>query len=132
MITDLNKNRRGDILMSNVVFILLVILFFSILLTFVVKQSSKEYILEDQAAKKIALAIDAAKPGTQIFLNLANVLEKNVRDEPITIQGNIVYVKLTEKTGYGYAFFNNVKAEVVKQGNGKIMDENGGVLFRVR
>mgnify|MGYP001610502045 CR=1 FL=1 len=118
--------------MSNVVFILLVILFFSILLTFVVKQSSKEYILEEQAAKKIALAIDAAKPGTQIFLNLANVLEKNVRDEPITIQGNIVYVKLTEKTGYGYSFFNNVNVEVVKQGNGKIMDENGGVLFRVR
>jgi len=118
--------------MSNVVFILLVILFFSILLTFVVKQSSKEYILEEQSAKKIALAIDAANPGTQIYLNLAKVLEKNVREEPITIQGNIVYVKLTEKTGYGYAFFNNVNVEVVKQGNGKIMDENGGVLFRVR
>jgi len=118
--------------MSNVVFILLVILFFSILLTFVVKQSSKEYILEEQSAKKIALAIDAAKPGTQILLNFANIFQKNKMDEPIKIQGNIVYVKLTEKTGYGYSFFNNVNVEIVKQGNGKIMDKNGGVLFRVR
>jgi len=118
--------------MSNVVFILLVILFFSILLTFVVKQSSKEYILEEQTSKKIALAIDAAKPGTQILLNLGSVLQKNVMDEPIRISGNIVSVQLTAKTGYGYSFFNNVNVEIVKRDNGKIMNEKGEVIFRIR
>lgn len=128
----MRNRKKGDILMSNVIFILLVVLFFSILLTFVVKQSSREYILEEQTAKKIALAIDAAEPGTQILFNFKKVLKENSMDEPIFIQGNVVSVKLSEKTGYHYSFFNNVNVEVVKQGNGKIISDEGEVVFRVR
>lgn len=115
------SNRKADILMSNVVFIILVILFFSVLLAFIVRQSSQAYIIEEQTAKKIALIIDASEKGTQVILNVEEVINRNeLTGNPINIVGNMVYVKLTEKTGYRYSFFNNAQIEIIQLTGGNI------------
>lgn len=99
--------------MSNVVFIVLVILFFSMMLAFIVRQSSQVYALEEQTAKKLALIIDSSEKGTQIVVNVGDVLKKNQGIEnPISIEGNLVSVKLSAKTGYQYSFFNKINAGI--------------------
>jgi hypothetical protein len=109
------KNRRGTILVENVIFIVLNILFITILVLFVFRQGNGAVVLEESYAKNIALLIDSAKPVMEIKLNMENAMElaeKNGinREDIVSINGNLVTVKLSEKSGYQYSFFNNVDA----------------------
>lgn len=109
------KNRGGTILVENVIFIVLNILFIAILILFISKQGSGAVVLEQSYAKNIALLIDSAKPVTEMKLNMNDAIdlaEKNgiSRENIVKISGNIVIVKLSEKGGYEYSFFNNVDA----------------------
>src|SRR3989338_6590709 len=60
--------KRGNMLLSEVVFMVLVLSFIVILVAFVAKQSSAGRVVEEQTAKKIALMLDAARPGMEITL----------------------------------------------------------------
>jgi hypothetical protein len=107
------KNSRGTILIENVIFIVLNILFLAILILFLYRQGNGAVVLEQSYAKNIALLIDSAKPITEMKLNMDDAFslaEKNgVKPEDIVkINGNIVTVKLSDKGGYEYSFFNNV------------------------
>ncbi len=109
------KNKRGTILVENVIFIVLNILFIAILILFISKQGSGAVVLEQSYAKNIALLIDSAKPVTEMKLNMKDAIdlaEKNgiSREDIVRISGNIVVVKLSEKGRYEYSFFNNVDA----------------------
>src|SRR4030042_3748013 len=111
----LMKNRRGVILVENIIFIILNILFIIILSLFLFRQGNGAVILEQSYAKNIAFLIDSAKPIMEIKLNMEdalNLAEKNgiSRVDIVKINGNIVTVKLSEKGGYQYSFFNNVDA----------------------
>ena len=110
------KNKRGDILVENVIFIVLNIIFVSILILFLFRQGSGAGLLEQTYSKQIALMIDSAKPVMEIKLNMEkmqNIAEKNKVDfkEVVSITGNAVNVKLSQKTGYEYSFFNDVEAK---------------------
>ncbi len=65
-------------------------------------------------AKQIALVIDSSKPGTIVKINvedaLARAKKENYQRNIISINGNTVTVKLREKGGYSYSFFNDVYA----------------------
>jgi hypothetical protein len=107
------RNKNGEILVENVIFIVLNILFISILAIFVVKQSSGVAVIEQTSAKNIALIIDAAKPVSVISLDMSkqkSIAEKNgiAFEDIVKISGNVVAVKLSSKTGYEYSFFNDV------------------------
>jgi hypothetical protein len=107
------KQKRGTILVENVIFIILNLLFISILVLFIFRQGNGAVLLEQSYAKKIALLIDTAKPVTEIKLNMNDAMtlaEKNgvKREDIVRISGNIVTVKLSENGGYQYSFFNNV------------------------
>ena len=110
------KNKRGNILTENIVFILLTLIFFSIIITFIFSRSGGSALIEEELAKQTALIIDSAKPGMIIRINVEEALEKANTEKftknIITIQGNVVTVKLREKGGYSYSFFNNVDANV--------------------
>jgi len=72
-------------------------------------------VLEQSYAKNIALLIDSAKPVTEIKLNMEDAFalaEKNgVKSEDIVkINENVVTVRLSDKGGYQYSFFNDVDA----------------------
>src|SRR3990167_5572970 len=77
------KSERGEILVENVLFIVLNIIFVSILILFLFKQGSGAVLLEQTYSKQIALMIDSAKPAMEIKLNMEKaqkIAEKNKID----------------------------------------------------
>ncbi|MDP2673184.1 MAG: hypothetical protein Q8O84_05210 [Nanoarchaeota archaeon] len=108
----MKKNKKGVILAENIIFIVLNLIFLLILIFFLFSKVGGAAVLEEKYAKQIALMIDSAKPGMEIHLNVKDALEKADSEEfegkIIEVVGNIVTVKLREKGGYSYSFFNDV------------------------
>lgn len=104
-------NKRGTILVENVIFIVLNLVFLSILFLFLFSKMESVAVLEERYSKQIALIIDAAKPGMMIFLDMKDAIEKTEKeeiDEIVKINDNTVTVKLRQRGGYSYSFFNDV------------------------
>ena len=111
------RGKKGAILMENVIFIILNVLFLAILILFLLKQGQGAIILEQSYAKQIALLIDSAKPGMTMILNMEKakeIAEKNGIDfkDIIIISKNIVTVRLSGEGGYSYSFFNDVDVTI--------------------
>lgn len=124
------ERKKGNILVSNVMYIVLVLMFMGVLFLFVSQQSSKGALLEERMAKKIALTIDSADANSQVSIYVGSVMERNEGIEnPIGIEGNTVLVKLSQRGGYSYNFFNDVEV-----GNVEIKETEGGsyLFFVVR
>jgi hypothetical protein len=105
--------KKGEVLVENLIFIILNLAFAVIIVIFLLKQGSGATILENTYSKQIALMLDSAKPGMIIRLNLGDLKEisdKNKIDfkDVVKIDNNLVVVKLAEKGGETYSFFNNV------------------------
>ncbi len=99
--------------MENVIFIILNVLFLAILILFLLRQGQGAILLEQSYAKQIALLIDSAKPGMTIILDMSkakDLAEKNgLEFKDIVInENNVIMVKLSEKGGYSYSYFNEV------------------------
>ncbi len=108
------RKTKGEILIDNIVFIFLTLIFLSSLVLFVSKQSSSSRVLNSIYAKKIALIIDASSPGERIILNVddlwkASNTEKIPFKDVIKINGNEVLVKSSRDSQSSYFFFNDVK-----------------------
>ena len=108
-------NRRGTILVENIIFIILNLIFLTILFLFIARQGQGVIVLEQSYAKEIALIIDSAKPGMTLRLDIKDGLEladKNgiAKKDIVKINGNVVTVKLSKDSGFSYSFFNNVEA----------------------
>ena len=109
--------KRGNILTENIIFIVLNILFLTILVIFLVSKMGGAAVLEEKYAKQIALIVDSAEPGMTIHLNMEDAIEKAEEEgwdtANIVIRNqNIITVKLREKGGYSYSFFNDVEVNV--------------------
>tara|TARA_Y100000034_G_scaffold121826_1_gene166525 strand:- start:58 stop:456 length:399 start_codon:yes stop_codon:yes gene_type:complete len=111
--------KKAQILVENVVFIILNLIFLTILILFIYSKSGSEALLEEKYAKQIALIIDSAKPQMEIHLNMEDAIKKakNKWGEDkigkiVSISGNTVTVKLREKGGNSYSFFNDVDVSV--------------------
>jgi len=108
------KNKKGEEhLLWNVLSILLILIILSGLLLFVHIKINGAVILEQSYSKNIALLIDASTPVMDMKLNMDkafDLAEKNKipRDEIVQIENNIVTVRLSQKGGYSYSFFNDV------------------------
>ncbi len=118
------KNKRGDILVENVIFIVLNIIFVSILILFLFRQGSGAGLLEQTYSKQIALMIDSAKPVMEIKLNMEKtkkIAEENKFDfkDVASITGNVVNIKLSQKGGYEYSFFNDVEVKAFPETDSK-------------
>ena len=107
-------NKKSDTLMENLVFILLVIVFISIMYFAITRAGSQSGVYEQIYAKQIALMIDKAKPGIKIELDtfeMQRIARKNnFLGNLVNIDNdeNKVNVKLIEGKGYSYYFFNDV------------------------
>lgn len=107
--------KQGTILVENVIFIILNLVFITILVLFLFRQGNGAVVLEQSYAKNIALLIDSSKPVMEMRLNMEDAMdlaEKNgvARNEIVAINDNVVTVKLSQKGGYKYSFFNMVDA----------------------
>ncbi len=111
------KNKRGETFVAeNLVFIILNIVFLAILVFFIVRQGNGAIQTEEQYAKQIALMIDSARPEMELTLNMDSakkISDKNgiLFDKIVSLEGNMVRVRLSDKGGYEYSFFNNVNVE---------------------
>lgn len=114
-------SKRANILIQNITFIILNLIFLSILILFLFSRTGSAAVLEEEYSKQIALIIDSAKPVMEIHLNMEKakkLAEKNglnfgEKGEVVRIEDNlnIVTVRLSEKGGYSYSFFNDVDVD---------------------
>ncbi|OIO40961.1 hypothetical protein AUJ62_03545 [Candidatus Pacearchaeota archaeon CG1_02_32_21] len=117
-LTNHNLNKKGNIPLEEVIFVLLNIMFFSMLFVFVYNTSHGVFLSEKLYAKKIALAIDSAKPGTQISVDISElygIAQENEFDisDSFYFKDNQVNVKLSKEDGYSYNYFTNYQVESV-------------------
>jgi len=128
------KSKRGTILAENIIFIVLNLIFLTILIIFLFSKMGDAAVLEERYAKQIALIIDSAKPVMEIHLNMEDAIKEASKEkwegDIVTIQENIVKVKLREKGGYSYSFFNDVDVTAYPDINGEgyiltINEKNG-------
>ncbi len=114
--------KRANVLTENIIFIILNLVFLTILFLFLFSKIGGAAVLEERYAKQIALIIDSAEPGMSITLKMEDAF-KEVKDEEwdeenmVSITDNLVTVKLSEKSGYSYSFFNNVDADAYPKNN---------------
>ncbi len=125
--------KKGEILVENIVFLVLNLVFLTILLIFLLKQGSGAMILEDSYSKEIALLIDSARPRMVIHVNFEDAKEVSDKNgilfsEVLKIEDNYVKVKLSEKGGEEYHFFNDINVTVLAEKNNE-MEFNGFYIF---
>jgi hypothetical protein len=108
------KNKKGDAnLLWKVLSVLLVLVVLSGFLLFLHSKINGAVVLEQSYSKNIALLIDASTPVMDMKLNMDkafDLAEKNKipRDDIVKIKNNTVTVRLSQKGGYSYSFFNDV------------------------
>lgn len=118
------KKKGEEILLNQIVFIVIIIVFTIIMITFVTRYGNQSAIKEEKYAKQIALAIDKIKPGTSLKMDVSSIYEdarKNGVENPLRIDNNEkkVVVRLTKGEGYFYNFFNNPVAWNIDDVKGK-------------
>jgi hypothetical protein len=105
--------KRADILVSAVIFIVIVVAFFGIMFFVVGRVSSQSSLVEQIYAKQVSLLIDKAKPGTEVYIDISRLEEiakkNSFREEIIKIDNKKkeVVVRLTKGEGYSSNFFSN-------------------------
>ena len=110
------KSKRGMEQLYMYVFYIVIILIVLFSMIYYINDVSKGRAIEKQlAAKKIALLLDAAQPGTKITLNSENIeIEK---------KDNFFYVKNKgEKQSYGYEIYNPYSIKITEKGNITIIE----------
>ena len=110
-------NKKGNILTQNIIFIILNLIFLSILVVFLFSKMGSAAVLEEKYAKQIALILDSAEPGMIINLNMEDAIkiankENQALNNIISIQSNVVKVQLREKGDYSYSFFNDIVIDI--------------------
>ena len=108
------KKGSTTFLSENIIFIVLNLVFLTILILFLFSKTGSAAVLEEKYAKQIALILDSAKPVMEISLNMEDALKISKKEKfegsIVNIQDNIVTVKLrNEGQGYSYSFFNDVE-----------------------
>lgn len=127
------KGKKGEnILTENLIFIVLNLIFISILLVFLVSRTGDAAVLEEKYAKQIAMMIDSARPIMEIKLEMEDAFEEanknGVKGEFVSIDKNVVNVNLrSDGKGYSYSFFNDVKANAFRGSKNK-SDENKYII----
>ena len=116
-------NKKGDEpVLENVIFIIFVVVFFSIMFFYVARAGTNVSFYEQKYAKEIALLIDSAKSGTTIVIDvediIGHIINNNI-EKPFIVEKGKVIVALEQGKGYSYAYYSNydVKVEL----NGKVL-----------
>ena len=121
-------NKKGDIIYPIVIFIVLNIVFFATILIFVTRSTSGAGTYEQLYAKEIALVIDGAKPGTEVFIDMSNAIELvkklqkekegaggfKILEEAVKIDktSNKITVNILGNGGYSFRYFSGYDVSV--------------------
>lgn len=114
------KDKRG-ILVGTIIFIVLNIVFFSMLFYFVYDSVSGIRVKEKMLAKEVAMFINSAEPGTFIELNIQDykkLADKNKIEDFIRVKDGSVWVALAAgRTGFSYPYFSDYTIESKAEGD---------------
>lgn len=113
-ITGKGMSRRGvNLLMNQILFIILIVAFAAIMITFIVRFGTRASIQEQIYAKQIALAIEKARAGTSVTMDISElysfIKENRFEGRIVNIdnENKKVIIHLASGTGYSFSFFND-------------------------
>lgn len=121
------NHRRGDSdIMQNIIPIIIVISFTCIFIAYIATKASGTSYNEENYAKQIALAIEKAKSGTEINLDVSDLYKiakkNNFNGKIIDIDNskNLIHIRLINGAGYSYKFFNShdILWNIIEKGEG--------------
>lgn len=122
------KGEAEEVSWPQVIFLVLVIAFMAVFFIFARNSLTGSLVQEEVYAKKIALLIDSAKPGTDLFLDITPLNEvstksqgKNLESQIITLDSDKNSVMVSLRLGnrsYHYPYFTdyNVSGQSTKIG----------------
>ena len=122
----LNKRAGiGDIVMDNVIYLILLIMFFVGMLAFVNSKMNGAAVWEDYYAKEIVKIIDSSKPGDEIILDVHKATEVAKANKIADFEqifhfynnASEVCVKLSAGRSSCYSYFNNVNVGITPFGD---------------
>jgi len=108
-------NKRGTVLLEQIIFWVLNIVFFVLLMAFVWRASTGVVVIEEIYAKQIALAVDMMKPGTEANISLSelyDIAKKNKFEGYVVLpepDKNLITVRAADSEGYSHHYFSNLK-----------------------
>lgn len=128
-------NKKGNILVENVIFIILNLMFLSMLILFLWNQGTGDSLVEETYSKEIALLIDSAKPVMEIKLNVDILKEKAEENgfdfsKAVVVKDNFVNVKLSSEGGHKYSFFKDVDVRAFPEEN-ELNEYTGNYIFTI-
>jgi len=110
----LNK-KAVNLLTKNIIFLVLNVLFFSVMFFFVARAGTGTSYMEKAYAKQIALSIDSMRPNTEIEINIEELYsfaEKNRLDETNiftpNFENNSITIRLAKGDGFTYHCFKEI------------------------
>ncbi|MEM4181900.1 MAG: hypothetical protein QXX68_01970 [Candidatus Pacearchaeota archaeon] len=116
------KNKRADMIYPIVIFIVLNIIFMSLMLIFVNRVSSEALRYEEIYAKKIGLMLNRAERGDFFEINITDLIKnaqknrmdsKFMQEEMIIINTteSFVQIKTKKEGGFVYHFFSKIEID---------------------
>ncbi len=120
------KNKKGDeVVLETIIFIVLNLVFFSMMIFFVVRAGSSDVAIEEANAKKIALIIDAMEPKMEVNVSLEQVYNQASKNKftnvPVYVNGNTINVKVKDGVGSGFDFFTTLKPQLFFDDENKLL-----------
>lgn len=135
----MNKAGMGDLLMSNVIYLILLVVFLAGMLVFLWQYYQGAAVWEDYYAKEIVKVIDFSKAGDEIWLDVHKATEVAKKNRvksfseifEINNPENQVCVKLSKGRKTCYSYFNEVDiiSPELKLAEGRDKNENPVNLF---
>ena len=107
-------NKKAELLHETIIFVVLNVTFLTIMIVFIYLQGNSIHLKEEAIAKRVALLIDVARPGTELNLNLED-FSKRLKKEgvlerdsiKIDEERNLIIVRGSKKSFFEYGYFND-------------------------
>lgn len=140
------KSKKGaaeDISWPTIIYILLLMVYIGVFLFYIRDSLSGATVMEEVYAKKVALMLDDARPGTEIRMDVSEIVQLAVYNKKTIDRAkietfkidplkNIIIVSLgSGDGGYSYSYFSNYKIEafnlnIIPQGKSELAIKVGG------
>ena len=124
----LKSKRSQDLLTGTIMFLILNVLFFGIMILFVSTTGSGDDLLEKKEVRRIILAIDEMRPGTELIIHAGEVYDaaakNNFKGEIFSVdyESSILTVRVSSGEGQSYYFSKQLKTgDIGWDDNRKIM-----------
>ncbi|MBI2629819.1 hypothetical protein HYW76_01835 [Candidatus Pacearchaeota archaeon] len=119
--------KRASLVLSEVIFILLNLIFFIGMFYFIYRVGSSDNLYEQQFAKRIAILIDQGKTGTSIEIDISDMMKRAEKNKfngkiiEVDKDKNKVKAKVNTISGYAVDFFSDAKVEVLENREKRVL-----------